>query len=111
MAALSTVANGGLIPQARHGDRGVEALALPGSKFKGFGLEKEQIGHIQVAFESGKAVICFEGRKGLFALDTGDEDERLFVVVLLSARRINPWPSLSSFGWNVIFGEDFKKPG
>lgn len=56
MVALSTTANGGLIPQARHGGRGVEAFALLVSKFEGTGLEKEQIGHIQVAFEAGKAV-------------------------------------------------------
>lgn len=54
-AAFSTTANGGLIPQARHGGRGMEALALLGSNFEGTGLEKEQIGHIQVALEGGRA--------------------------------------------------------
>lgn len=53
-AAFSNTANGGLIPQARHDGRGMEALALLGSKSEGTGLEKEQIGHIQVALEGGK---------------------------------------------------------
>ena len=38
------------MPQARHGGSGVCALAVVASKFDGTGLEKEQIGHIHVAF-------------------------------------------------------------
>lgn len=34
----------------------MEALALLGLKSEGTGLEKEQIGHIQVALEGGKGV-------------------------------------------------------
>ena len=56
MAALSTTENGGLIPHARHGARGLEALATTGSKLEGIGFAKEQIGHIQVAFDCGVVV-------------------------------------------------------
>lgn len=49
IAALRTVVNGGLIPQARHGGRFAAAVAVAGSKFEGTGLEKEHIGHIHVA--------------------------------------------------------------
>lgn len=37
------------MPQARQGGSGVLALASEGSKLDGTGLEKEQIGQIQVA--------------------------------------------------------------
>lgn len=50
IAAFSIVVNGGLIPQARHGGNGVEAVAVAGSKLEGTGLENEQIGQIHVAF-------------------------------------------------------------
>lgn len=50
IAALSTVASGGLMPHARHGGRGVFAVAVAGSKLDGTGLEKEHIGQTQVAF-------------------------------------------------------------
>ena len=49
MAAFSTCAKVGLIPQARHGGRGVWAFAAVGSKFKGTGLEKLQMVHTHVA--------------------------------------------------------------
>jgi hypothetical protein len=81
MAALSTMASGGLIPQARHGGNGVEGLAFPGSKFEGTGLENEQIGHIQVAFKGGK-----EERNGLSTLDTGEEKGPPAPEFLLSER-------------------------
>lgn len=52
IAAFTTCTNGGLMPQARHGGRGVFAFAVPGSKFDGTGFEKLQIGHTHVAFVS-----------------------------------------------------------
>lgn len=52
IAALTTWTSGGFIPQARHGGRGVLSFAVLGSKLDGTGFEKEQIGHIQVAFGS-----------------------------------------------------------
>ena len=41
-----------MIPQARHGGKGVWAFAVPGSKFDGTGLEKLHIGQTHVAFVS-----------------------------------------------------------
>jgi hypothetical protein len=52
MAALTTCTSGGFIPQARHGGRGVRSFAVLGSKLDGTGLEKEQMGQIQVVFAS-----------------------------------------------------------
>lgn len=49
IAALRTVVNGGLMPHARHGGKCVVVVAVAGSKLEGTGLEKEQIGQIQVA--------------------------------------------------------------
>lgn len=97
MAAFKTTANGGLIPQARHGGRGVEALALPGSKVGGTGLEKEQIGHIQVAFDGG--VLEIRDRwNGLLVLETGDEEELSAEVVLVSKCRNDACTCLTGFG-------------
>lgn len=41
------------MPQARHGGRGVCALAVVGSKLEGTGLEKVHIGQIHVAVLTG----------------------------------------------------------
>jgi len=38
-----------LIPQARHGGRGVWIVAVAGSKFEGTGFENVQIGQTHVA--------------------------------------------------------------
>ena len=40
------------MPHARHGGKGVLALAVAGSKFDGTGFENEHIGQIQVALAS-----------------------------------------------------------
>lgn len=53
IAAFSTCGKVGLMPQARHGGRGVCAFAAAGSKFEGTGLEKLQIVQIHVAEEAG----------------------------------------------------------
>lgn len=53
IAAFKTCARGGLIPQARHGAKGVCTVAVAGSKLDGTGLEKVHIGQIQVAFLAG----------------------------------------------------------
>lgn len=52
----------------------MEALALVGSKSGGTGLEKEQMGHIQVAF-AVVAVESLDERKGLLVLETGNEED------------------------------------
>lgn len=53
IAALRIVASGGLIPHARQGGIGVDAVAVDGSKLEGTGLEKVHIGHTHVAFTGG----------------------------------------------------------
>lgn len=49
MAAFSICCRVGLIPQARHGGRGVCAFAVVASKLAGTGLEKLHILQTQVA--------------------------------------------------------------
>ena len=57
------------MPHARHGGRGVCGPADVTSKFDGTGFEKVQIGHIQVALDTGGAAA---GWKGLEVRETGD---------------------------------------
>lgn len=61
IVAFSNVVSGGLIPHAKQGGSGVEALAVAGSKFEGTGFENEQIGQTHVAFVGGappEARVC-----------------------------------------------------
>jgi len=98
-----------LIPQARHGGKGVWAFAVVGSKFDGTGLEKVQIGQTQVALLAGAG--SDGGRwKGLSARRAGE------AVALLEGVD-NPATCLfcvdnrvEGFGTNVILEEDFKNP-
>jgi hypothetical protein len=83
IAALRTVVHGGLIPQFRHGGRGVDALAVVRSKFDGTGLPKEQMGQIHVAL-GGLGVDIDGGRNGLALLDDGG-DKWLGVGALIGA--------------------------
>ena len=83
IAALRTVVHGGLIPQFRHGGRGVDALAVARSKFDGTGLPKEQMGQIHVAL-GGLGVDIDGGRNGLALLDDGG-DKWLGVGALIGA--------------------------
>lgn len=53
MAALSTCDNGGFIPQAKHGGKGVCMEAVEASKFVGTGLENVHMGQTQVAVLAG----------------------------------------------------------
>jgi hypothetical protein len=66
MAALTTCTVGGLMPHAKQGGMGVRD-ARAGSKLDGTGLEKEQIGHTQVALAGG-------GGAGLLCRGGVDED-------------------------------------
>jgi len=80
IAALVTCTSGGLIPQARHGGRGVFALAVDGSKLDGTGLEKEHIGQIQVALVSlacGAGDEEAEVKPGLVGDDDGEANDAL----------------------------------
>lgn len=50
IVAFNTTVSGGLMPHARQGGSGVEAVAVVGSKFEGTGFENEQMGQTHVAF-------------------------------------------------------------
>jgi hypothetical protein len=75
IAAFTTCTVGGLIPHARHGGIGVRE-ANAGSKLDGTGLEKEHIGHTQVALccGAGAGLLCRGGVEvGLPAVAGTDE--------------------------------------
>jgi len=101
-AALTTWIYGGLIPQARHAGRGVRAFAVVGSKFGGMSFENEQIGQIHVPVTvvvgAGEEV---RDRKGLPCEDAG-----VAGVVFRPASEVR----FVTFGYRVIFAEDFRKP-
>jgi hypothetical protein len=78
-AALSTSANGGFIPQAKHGGSGKASVAMVGSKFEGTGFEKEQIGQTQVPITAGVgAGEGAGGRYGLADREPGVEEDKTF---------------------------------
>lgn len=114
IAALSTWAKGGLIPQAKHGGRGNTDVAFPASKLDGTGFEKEQIGQTQVPEDCLLGVGAVAGGKGLFVLDNGDEEDeraaRESGVGLFTERRRDPSSTLRGLGNSVIFGEDLRNP-
>jgi hypothetical protein len=74
MAALRIVAKGGFIPQAKHGGKGVEAVAVVGSKFEGTGLENEHIGHTQVTVTGVRDGDAPREANGLTLCNTGEGD-------------------------------------
>lgn len=109
IAALSTRANGGLIPHAKHGGKGVFALDVTGSKFEGTGFEKEQIGQIHVALLAG--VGSEAGRwNGLSVRDNGDDVALLDGECRLVRARFETEDRFEGFGTRVILADDFKKP-
>lgn len=71
-----------MIPQAKHGGNGVFAFAVPGSKFEGTGLEKEQIGQIHVALGSlaAAAGVAADDRIGVPWRVGGVDATGLFVL-------------------------------
>jgi hypothetical protein len=95
------------MPHARHGGRCVREFAVVGSKFEGIGLEKEQMGQIQVALGAivGVCTIPLEGlscRIGVAVPECGDAYKPAGV-------RIDKDACLLGFGNMVILGEDFRK--
>lgn len=58
IAAFNTWVKLGLMPQARHGGRGVWTLAVVGSKLDGTGFEKLQIVQTHVALLTGGFSAC-----------------------------------------------------
>lgn len=101
IAAFKRVASGGFIPHARHGDIGVDALAVAGSKEAGSVFENEHIGQIQV----GLAALASPCRlRGLPTL--ASEDGIRFadgVASLCEERR----PSAGLRGWLGALLESF----
>lgn len=90
------------MPQARHGGKGKEEVALVESKFDGTGLEKEQIGQTQVPVDFG-ASACTEGDlNGLLVLVTGeDEDDNAWTDLGLGPSirgRREPNPCFNALG-------------
>lgn len=72
IAAFNTWVKAGLIPQARHGGRGVRAFAVAGSKFDGTGFEKLHMVQTHVAEPKDEGPVG-AGRNGLSVRGTGDE--------------------------------------
>lgn len=98
-----------MIPHARHGARGVCAPAVVGSKFEGTGLEKEQIGQIQVPVLVGVDSAVGK-RNGPSERESGDAVALLEGVLRLEKLLFWTEDRLEGFGTIVIFAEDFKKP-
>lgn len=97
------------MPHAKHGGRGVCALAVAGSKFDGTGFEKLHIVQTQVAEVVGDGSTG-AGRKGLSDRGTGDavlflgEPEPTAGDLDLTEERFE------GLGIRVTLGEDLRKP-
>jgi len=105
IAALTTFTYGGLMPHARHGGIGVFSLDIDGSKCKGIGLEKEQIGQIQVALGGIRGAVELLALKLPEPAPPADGCPRSTLVVFCAREKC-----LIAFGYRVIFGDDFMKP-
>lgn len=95
--------NGGFIPHAKQEGKGVDGVAVPGSKVGGRGFEKEQIGQIQVAFTGfsfGDDLIGDEAR------GSGEEDWAGLAPSLFDL----PGLFFNGLGYSVIFGDDLRNP-
>jgi hypothetical protein len=114
IAAFRIVVKGGLIPHARHGGNGVEAVAVAGSKLEGTGLEKEHIGHTHVAFTGFGAGDAPREISGLTLCraedDSAGEEPPTRKGNELPVPGGCPRPRFCSLGYIVIFGEDLRKP-
>lgn len=103
MAALRMCASGGLMPQAKHGGRGVWAVAVAGSKLDGTGFEKVQMGQIQVIFFAGSTA-------GLSVRESGEAVALLEGVLNAEILRLCIVDFFGGLGTNVILGDDLRKP-
>jgi hypothetical protein len=102
---LTTWANDGLIPQARHGGNGVRTFANAGSKFDGTGFEKEQIVQIQVALIEGGGGAAEPGRRGL-PWRAGGVDEGLPWLEIAGC--MDKDVRLEALGYRATLGDDLK---
>lgn len=107
MAAFKTCANEGLIPQAKHGGRGVWTFAAAESKLTGIGFEKLHIVHTHVA-----VVICGGSDGGRYALSPTPGDAVLVLAgeAVVASARLCRADRFKYFGNIVILGDDLKNP-
>lgn len=99
------------MPHARQGGRGVDAVAVTGSKVGGTGFEKEHMGQIQVAFTG------FNDGEGLFCGPRSGEGEFIDSEFegcdkdgLVPALFDLVGSFFRGFGYMVILGDDFRNP-
>lgn len=109
MAALRTCVRVGLIPQAKHGGRGVCAFAIVGSKFEGTGFGKLQMVQTQVAL---LACVGVADDERIATSMAGEGDAPALPLGPDAAAVALDWsePRLVGFGKSVTFGEDFRNP-
>ncbi len=109
MEALSICVKAGLIPHARHGGKGVCALAVVGSKLDGRGFGKLHMVQIHVA-ELGCGVPV-EGDRN-WESDVGKGDPVLSREPDEVAAAALDWrdPFLAGLGISVTFAEDLRNP-
>lgn len=109
MVAFRTCERAGLMPQAKHGGRGVCAFAVMGSKLDGTGFGKLQMVHTHVAEVVGAELVVDERNldSGLGAGEAVPLLEGLEVVAV--ARGINE-ERLVGLGKRVTFGDALRKP-
>ena len=112
IAAFNTWVRAGLIPQARHGGKGVRAFAVAGSKFDGTGFEKLHIVQTHVAALASEEVSTGTGRKGLSVRGTGDELLFRGGPVPVPVAGDLDWSEerLFGLGTSVTLAEDLRKP-
>lgn len=108
MAAFSTWVKVGLIPQAKHGGRGVWTFAVRGSKFDGTGFENVQIvqTHVAVLAEGWST----GGALGLSARWSGEAVPFLDSVEPRLGERVCSDDRLEGLGIKVTFADDFRNP-
>jgi hypothetical protein len=109
IAAFSTWVKAGLIPHARHGGRGVRALAVAGSKLEGTGFEKLQMVHTHVAELAGDGSTG-AGLRGLSDRGTGEELLSLGEPVPAAGDLDCNEERFVGFGIKVTLAEDLRKP-
>lgn len=109
IAALRTCVSAGLIPHARHGGKGVCALAVAGSKFDGTGFEKLQMMQTQVAVLAGGGSDV-GGRRGLSDRGRGDALPLLDGVDASAGDRGCRDERFVVLGISVTFADDLRNP-